>query len=627
MENRQMSNASQSRWLVGALLCVVVVAGVLGAVAIIRYQVMLQSLRTEDGQIPVKETASKNVLVEPAVSPTNNIPSVSGAAAQFSDVAEQLGINFTYVRGETGKWWPVEPVGGGAGWLDFDGDGWLDLVLVNGAQLPVPADARFIGTRVFRNISGRRFEDVTVPARLLSHDYGQGCAAADFDNDGDTDLFVTNYGRCGLFCNQGDGTFAETTDHAAVHGGQWNTGAAFADFDRDGVLDLFVANYFQFTQEGYRPCQSSKGEPEYCGPSDSPPLPSFLYRGNGDGRFTDASTALGSPMPKAPSFGGVAADFDNDGWTDLYVANDASANFMFQNQGARQSQGKLQFKELGYEWGVAVSADGVPQASMGICCGDVDHNGFLDVGVSNFIFEYSTIYLNDGSRRFVDATRQLAVAAPTLATLGWGMALFDYDNDGWLDWFIANGHLNRIPHSSQPYAMRPHLFHNQHGKQFVDMADQSGPYFRDAWVARGSAYGDYDNDGRVDLAVVHHHRPAAVLHNELERASQAGSVTLELIGVQSNCDALNTRIRYRVDKEASDTPSHSRTAELVSGDNFLSSNSRWICLGLDGAQRIAQIELRWQSGTVQTIENLQRGTRWIIVEGRAPMRCRQDGAN
>src|SRR5262245_49075903 len=334
---------------------------------------------TRSSRIHAYKEVARDTIARPS---TDAAPPSDIVLPQFVDVAQEVGINFSYVRGETGQFWPVEPVGGGAGWLDYDGDGSVDLILVDGAQLPVSPSERFVATRLFRNLHGQQFEDVTIEAGLLCHDYGQGCAVADFDNYGFGDLYVTNYGGCALFRNNGDGTFLEMTEQAGVPGGEWNTGACFADFNRDGILDLYVAGYFHFTPEGYQSCRSSKGKPEYCGPSDSPALPDFLYQGRGDGTFEDVSAVFGSVRLDGPGFGGVGADLDNDGWPELYVANDAWANFLFHNVSKGDPNGSIRLEEVGYRWGGDVNADGVPQASMGLACADFDRNDFLDLAVT-----------------------------------------------------------------------------------------------------------------------------------------------------------------------------------------------------------------------------------------------------
>jgi hypothetical protein len=311
----------------------------------------------------------------------------------------------------------------------------------------------------------------------------------------------------------------------------------------------------------------------------------------------------------------VAADLDNDGWPELYVANDAWANFLFHNLTQDEPNGLIRLEEVAHEWGTAVNADGVPQASMGLACADFDRNGFLDLAVSNFNLEYTTLYVNNGDQFFVDSSHRLGLVAISHTTVGWGLGFVDYDNDGWLDLFVANGHLNRFEHNLPPYEMKAHLLHNDRGQRLTDISAGSGPYFSQPVIGRGMALGDFDNDGRADIAVVHHHQAASLLRNETSTTNS--SITLQFVGNVSNRDGINTRLRIWLTPEQPGDEPTMLMRELVSGDSYLSSNDRRICVGL-GRGGVLRGEVQWPSGQVQTFGELEAGGRWRVIEGTTP---------
>jgi hypothetical protein len=526
----------------------------------------------------------------------------------FQDVAAVRGIRFEYFRGDTGKLWTVEPHGGGVACLDSDGDGREDLFFVNGKQLPPdPSDRTHIG-RLYRQ-QADSFHDVTAAAGVARSLYGQGCASADYDNDAFPDLLATGWHDCVLWHNNGDGTFADVTAAAGIAGGEWNTGACFADFDRDGDLELFVANYLDFDPTMHKPCMSKELKLGYCGPRHYKGLEDLLYSNTGDGRFQDVSRDAGLLAGRGAGFGGVVGDVDSDGWPDLLVANDAEANFLWHNLGA-QSPGTLRFRDMAMEWGIALNGDGIPEANMGIACGDFDADGKLDFGISHFYQEHFTLYRGLGARGFMDVTQTAGLDHTTRSKMGWGTGFLDIDADGWPDLFVVNGHTNNHPDGTTPYRMTPQVFRNQGGSRFQDESGRSGDYFQRPRIGRGTAVTDVDADGRPDIVVVHHHEPAALLANRTVTSNHR--LVLKLVGRMSNRDAINARVLVKLAPGANG----SRLHECIAGEGYLGSNDKRLWIGLGESAQAAEIEVHWPSGQVDVHRDLPGERLHLLVEGR-----------
>jgi len=514
---------------------------------------------------------------------------------RFVDVARQAGVDFTYFRGETGEYWLTETTGGGVGLIDFDGDGWLDIYFVNGCRQPRdPADFTHT-SRLVRNLGNGQFADVTGPTGVGHNGYGQGCTVGDFDNDGFDDLYVTCFGSNVLYHNQGDGTFREVTGDANADCPLWSTGSAFGDFDRDGDLDLFVANYVDFDPKTAPRCgDPHTGQRGYCGPSSFGPLPDFLFANLGDGSFTDVNHTAGinmpdgTPRPESKGLGVQVFDFDDDGWLDIFVANDKTPSFLFHNLGG------LSFREVGMTQGVALTGDGSATATMGIACGDYDRDGRTDLLTTNFYLEGATLFHNLGERGFRDETASAGLSAATRAVLGWGTAFGDFDNDGWLDLFAANGHVHHDRSGLEPYAMPAQLFRNSGHGTFTDLSRQAGPYFQTSWNGRGAAFGDIDNDGDTDIVVVHHHQAAAILRND--SPATAAFLSLRLIGVRSDRNALGTRVAFSIKDSVDEGPRRDFVRHVNVSGSYLSSNDPRVILGKATGSSLRQIEFRWNSG-------------------------------
>jgi hypothetical protein len=469
----------------------------------------------------------------------------------FEDASTATGLDFQHFIGATGSYYPPEIMGSGVALLDYDGDGDLDIYLLQGALLDrakslkdarfPPPEKHWPGNRLFRNElipTGKLiFKDVTEQAGVAGNGgFGMGVAAGDFDNDGDPDLFVTNFGPNILFRNNGDGTFTDLTKEAGLGHDSFSASAAFLDYDKDGNLDLFVARYNAFTIEGNKKCYNHAGGREYCGPGDFLPLSSKLYHNDGHGHFVDMTQESGIGAATGNGLGVVCADFDGDGWTDIYVADDKTPNHLWTNQ--RNGT----FRDKALISGAAFNGDGKALSGMGVTAGDFDIDGDEDIFVTNLTGEPNTLYQNDGSGFFEDVTALYGLAHTSFAFTGFGTLWFDYDNDGRLDLFVANGEV-RVVDSLRgnpfPYGQKNQLFHNE-GKAFRETTTQAGPAFERSEVSRGAAFGDVDNDGDVDVVVTKANGPVCLLLNQV--GSQSHWLEARLRGVRANRDAYGARV-------------------------------------------------------------------------------------
>ena len=487
--------------------------------------------KAEPESAPVGRTLGD--LLGPLPTPRNGKTDVPVALSvpAFTDDAERRGLAFIFDNGRTDLRQLPETMSGGVALLDFDGDGWLDIYAVGGGPFPPAADRPLFGDRLFRNRGDGRFEDVTAASGLaaLSGGYGHGVAVGDYDNDGRPDLFVTRWRSYALYHNLGAGRFEDTTASAGLGGDRdWPTSAAWADFDGDGDLDLYVCHYLDWHTESPQLCRDSSNHSyQYCNPRSFAARPDHLFRNDG-GRFVDVTAEAGIVDHDGRGLGVVAADLDRDGLIDLFVANDTTANFLFRNCGG------LRFEEVGISAGAATNANGGYQAGMGVACGDLDGDGLPDLAVTNFYGESTTFYRNLGSGNFGDHTVAIGLASPSRYRLGFGVAMLDVDNDGRLDVATANGHVEDF-RPLIPYAMPAQLLIMAANGRLVDASDSAGAPWSVPRVGRGLAAGDLDNDGRVDLVLVGQGEPLSYFHNQ----SAAGHfLTLCLEGTNSNRDAV-----------------------------------------------------------------------------------------
>jgi enediyne biosynthesis protein E4 len=533
---------------------------------------------------------------------------------QFVNIAREAGLNSkTVFGGEKRNKYLLETTGCGAAFFDFDHDGWLDIFLVNGTQFEAnyaPGDAPVC--RLYKNNRDGTFTDISLKAGIARTGWGQGCCAGDYDNDGWDDLFVTYWGDCVLFHNNGDGTFTDVATQAGVTTRtpgrkRWNTGCAFLDYDRDGTLDLFVANYIDFDPKTAPLPESGpclyEGLVVACGPPGLQGGKNILFHNEGNGTFVDVSQKSGILKTQSTyGLGVLVCDFDNDGWPDIYVADDSSNSALYKNN----HNGT--FTEIGIESGVAYSADGKSQAGMGVDAGDYDGDGLFDIVKTNFAGDTSSLYRNLGNMTFDDQTFQSGLGKNT-RFLGWGVGFIDYDNDGWPDIFVSNGHVYpEVSETEQEsgYRERKVVYHNLGNRKFEDVSMDLGPGITEMVPGRGCAFGDFDNDGDVDVLVNCVNDVPQLLR--CDSTLHRSWIKIKLIGVKSNRSAIGARVYCR-------TEGHAQMQEVRSGGSYISQSDFRLHFGLAAAKQCS-LEIRWPTGKVERIPNAPVNRIVTIVEGK-----------
>lgn len=520
--------------------------------------------------------------------------------------------------GATGELYFVEIASTGVALIDYDLDGDLDVYLMQGHLLgegktledslfPPPVK-HWPGNRLFRNeitpTGDLLFTDVTDSAGIGHDGYGTGTAVGDYDNDGDPDLYITNFGSNVLYRNDGDGRFSDVTGQANVDDDRWSTSAAFVDYDHDGDLDLYVVSYVDFKLTENKVCRSSLGQPNYCGPMSYKPVADKLFRNDGNGRFSDVTVQAGLKTAFGAGLGVVCSDLNADGWIDIYVANDGHPNQFWVNQGDGT------FVDDSFMSGSAVNAMGKAEAGMGVAAGDMDNDGDDDLFMTHLIRETNTLYINDGKGNFFDTTNNTGLGHASIAYTGFGSDWFDYDNDGDLDIFVANGAVSKeksLLGSPFPYQQKNLLFRNEGHAQFVDVSAESGPAMDLFEVSRGAAFGDIDNDGDVDIVVTNLNGPARLMLNQVGNGNNW--VSVRLIGTKSNRDGYGARvILYR---EA--LPTIYRRAHT--DGSYLSAGDHRVHFGLSNSENIDAIEVHWPSGLVERWQDLKTNQFLTLTEG------------
>ncbi len=551
-------------------------------------------------------------------------PASNDLGITFVDVGRESGLNAkTIFGGEHKNKYLLETTGCGVAFYDYDNDGWLDIFLVNGTRLEgFPAGSEPT-SHLFHNNRDGTFTDVTLKAGLAHSGWGQACCIGDYDNDGWDDLYVTYFGKNVLYHNNGDGTFSDVSQKAGVagNGKRWNTGCAFVDYDRDGRLDLFVANYIDMDlatapvpESG--PCLY-KSVMVACGPPGLQGGKNILYHNNGDGTFTDVSEPSGILGANGTyGLGVLTADFDNDGWPDIYVADDSTASALYQNK----KNGK--FQDIAIEAGCALSPDGKPQAGMGVSAADYDMDGNLDIVKTNFAGDTPSLYRNQGGANFEDTTFTAGLGAHT-QFLGWGCGFFDMDNDGWPDILICNGHV--YPEVEQlkteaGYAQRKLLYQNLRNGHFADISFQAGPGISDPRACRGAAFGDFDNDGDIDIVVntVNDYPQLLRCDSKLNN----NWIKVRTIGTKSNRSGIGARI-VCVTRNPGETKPHQQIDEVRSGGGYFSQNDLRVHFGVGKAEKIDILEVRWPSGQVDMVKDVKVNQLVYVKEGEGVSRTMQ----
>lgn len=557
----------------------------------------------------------------PAATQKSSPPSSNGLGVNFVNVARESGLNVkTIFGGEHKNKYLLETTGCGVAFYDYDNDGWLDIFLVNGSRLEGFPTGQAPSSHLFKNNRDGTFTDVTAQAGLLHSGWGQGVCIGDYDNDGYEDLFVTYFGKNVLYHNNGNGTFTDVTEKAGVGGSgkRWNTGCAFVDYDRDGHLDLFVANYIDLDlatapvpESG--PCLY-KGVMVACGPPGLNGGKNILYRNNGNGTFTDVTEATGILGANGTyGLGVLTADFDNDGWPDIYVANDSTASALYQNK----KNGK--FVDIAMEAGCALSADGKPQAGMGISAADYDLDGNLDIVKTNFAGDTPSLYHNTGGATFEDATFAAGLGRHT-QFLGWGCGFFDMDNDGWPDILICNGHV--YPEVEQlkteaGYSQQKLLYKNLRNGRFDDVSQQAGAGITVPVASRGCAFGDFDNDGDIDVVVNTVNDYPQLLR--CDSSQLRNWIKVRTIGTKSNRSGIGARLRC-VSHPSDEAKPHQQIDEVRSGGSYISQNDLRVHFGLGKADKAEILEIRWPSGQIDTLKDVKANQLIYVKEGEGIVR-------
>ncbi len=531
---------------------------------------------------------------------------------RFTDIAAPAGIHFVHNNGAFGKKYLPETMGPGCAFIDYDNDGWPDILLVNGQNWPGRTGTQS-SLKLYHNNHDGTFTDVTRKAGLAISMYGMGVAVGDYDNDGFDDIFVSALGQSRLFRNNGNGTFSDQTKAAGLAGPQeFSTSAAWLDYDHDGKLDLVVANYVNWSQQGDLYCTLDGSHKSYCTPESYKGTSARLWHNLGNGKFEDVTRKANLFDPTSKSLGVATFDADGDGWPDILLANDTQPNKLYLNK----HDGT--FEEKGVSAGIAFSEDGVARAGMGVDAADYDRSGRPSLVITNFANQMLSLYHNEGNGLFVDNAPSSEVGRATLVTLGFGCFFFDYDNDGWQDIFVADGHIEDQVERVQKrvsFAEPPHLFRNLAGGKFKEVTAEMGGQFASPKVARGAAYADIDNDGYPDILETTNAGRAYLFHNS---SGPNRSLRIKLVGTKSNRDGIGARVRVVSGKD-------DQTKTVHSGSSYLSQSELTLTFGLAAAAKADSVEVHWPSGQIDKLSNINAGQTVTIQEGKGIMVSRAYG--
>jgi len=534
---------------------------------------------------------------------------------QFRDITAQAGLRFTHNNAAFGKKYLPETMGPGCAFIDYDGDGYPDILLVNGEDWQ--GHKRTTSTlKLYHNNHDGTFTDVTAKAGLAVSLFGLGVAVGDYDNDGHDDIFVSALGQSRLFHNNGNGTFTDVTKAAGLWGpNEFSTSAAWVDYDRDGKLDLVVANYVQWSIDGDLRCTLDGTHKSYCTPESYKGTSARLWHNRGGGKFEDATQKAGLYDPTSKSLGIAVLDYNGDGLPDIFLANDTQPNKLYLNRGNGT------FEEKAVASGVAFSEDGIARAGMGVDAGDYDRSGHPSLIISNFANQMLSLYHNEGNGLFVDEAPRSEVGRNTLVTLGFACFFFDYDNDGWPDIFIADGHIENEVERVQKrvkYAEPPHLFRNLGGGKFQEVTEALGAAFAAPRVGRGAAYADIDNDGALDLLLTTNGGPAYLFRST---GVTNHSLRVKLVGTKSNRDGIGAVVRITAGNDKQNTQSQM----LRSGSSYLSQSELVLTFGLGSLTQADALEIQWPSGQVDKLANVADDQTIIVQEGKGIVGSRHYG--
>jgi enediyne biosynthesis protein E4 len=523
---------------------------------------------------------------------------------QFVNIASEAKVAFKHENGATPQKYMPETMAGGSLILDYNNDGWPDIFFVNGGSFVDKQKAAGARHRLYRNNKDGTFTDVTATSGIGVSGFGMGACSADYDNDGWPDLYITSVGGNKLYHNNGNGAFTDVTDKAGVGSQLWSASCAFGDIDNDGYVDLYVTNYVDFSAQNNKYCVYTGDTRVYCHPNVYNGVPDILYRNNGDGKFTDVSRAAGIYRPDGKGLGVVFGDYDGDGWIDIYVANDSTPNFLFHNKG------KGVFEEVGLLAGVAVGSDGQALAGMGTDMGDVDGDGLLDIFVTNLDRQTHNLYRNLGKGLFADVTFESGIGEATLPFVGFGAVFFDYDNDTDLDLAIANGDVIdnvSLFRDSTSYEQRNLLLQNDGMGKFRDVGPASGPGFALKKPSRSLSAADIDNDGDLDLLIGNVGQTADLLRND--GGNNNNSLSIRTVGSKSNRDGIGARLKLTIAGKV-------LLQEVRAGSSYLSQSDLRVHFGMGKAPRAERLEIRWPSGAVEVLQDVEANQILTVTEGR-----------
>jgi len=524
----------------------------------------------------------------------------SSGAIYFEDITQKAGINFTHYTGAFGKKYLPETMGPGCAFIDYDNDGYPDILLINGKDFP-GHESRRATPKLYHNNGNGTFTDVTAKAGLDIEIYGMGVAVGDYDNDGWDDIYITGLGEAHLFHNEHNGTFKDVTKAAGVNNTGYGASAAWVDYDKDGKLDLFVTNYVKWSEKDDLYCTLDGLHKSYCTPEAYQGDTPRLFHNLGNGRFEDVTQKAGIFDPTSKSLGVAVIDYDMDGWPDLAVSNDTERNKLYRNN----HDGT--FTEQAVQAGIAFSEDGVARGAMGIDADDFDHSGYPSLAIGNFSNQMLGLYHNEGNRFFIDIAPSSSVGRASLLSLSFGLFFFDYDLDGREDMFVANGHIEPDIGRIQPqvtYAQLPLVFHNEGYDKFQETGKQLG--FTRRWVARGAAYADIDNDGAPDILVTNNGGPAYLFHNV--GGSSNNAIRIKTVGTRSNRDGIGAQVRVT-------SAGNTNWQSVHSGSSYCSQSELTLTFGLGKATQAESVDIIWPSGQRDTLKNLKANATYTIEEG------------